>query len=474
VFHPFEDWDWSLFVHPAQGFEYLATDRAGVQNDNGNIECEIQPPDGFWDDGTMHRYFDPLIGHTVTVVGTWVEDISHNNKTEIHPITSILDEQPGDLEKLIQFFVFCDTSTPHAIWRPHLPPHANQPRVGQFRVRFPAAPAPGHQPTFIIAEENNHALAKNFNIVAAGNDKFLEGTVQVDQGHGFYFARIYLGYWSDAENLGGVVNSNPAAVSWGPNRIDIFYCGQNNHLWHQWWDGAQWNPEQDLGGVLTPNHLVTPSGPAVASWGQNRLDVFYRGQNGHLWHKSWDGAQWNPEEDLGGFLALVPAAPAAVSWGPNRIDIFYCGRNNHLWHQWWDGAQWNPEEDLGGILTSNPAVASWGQNRLDVFYRGQNGHLWHRWWDGAQWNPEEDLGGELTSSPAAVSWGPNRIDIFYCGRNNRLWHKSWDGAQWNPEEDLGGAAPAFGPAVASWGQNRLDVFYTPAQGGNLWHKWFPV
>ncbi|HXN93420.1 MAG TPA: hypothetical protein VN879_02895, partial [Candidatus Acidoferrales bacterium] len=79
-----------------------------------------------------------------------------------------------------------------------------------------------------------------------------------------------------------------------------------------------------------------------------------------------------------------------------------------------------------------------------------------------------------TSSPAAVSWGFNRIDIFYCGRNNRLWHKSWDGAQWNPEEDLGGAAPAFGPAVASWGQNRLDVFYTPAQGGNLWHKWFPV
>src|SRR5260221_5533023 len=110
VFHPFEDWDWSLFVQPAQGFENLATNRAGVQNDNGNIECEIQPPDGFWDDGTMHRYLDPLIGHTVTMVGTWVEDISHNNKTEIHPITSILDEQPGDLEKLIQFFVFCDTS----------------------------------------------------------------------------------------------------------------------------------------------------------------------------------------------------------------------------------------------------------------------------------------------------------------------------------------------------------------------------
>jgi len=153
--------------------------------------------------------------------------------------------------------------------------------------------------------------------------------------------------------------------------------------------------------------------------GNNRLDIFYRGQNNHLWHRWWDGAQWNNEEDLGGVLT---SNPAAVSWGFNRIDIFYRGQNSHLWHRWWDDNQWTDEEDLGGVLTSAPAAASWGNNRLDIFYRGQNSHLWHRWWDGNQWNNEEDLGGVLTADPAAVSWGFNRIDVCYRGQNSHLWH----------------------------------------------------
>src|SRR5262249_49800275 len=50
------DWDWSLFVKPAAGFENLAINRGGLQNNNGIIECEIEPPDGFWDRRTMHCF----------------------------------------------------------------------------------------------------------------------------------------------------------------------------------------------------------------------------------------------------------------------------------------------------------------------------------------------------------------------------------------------------------------------------------
>ena len=197
-----EDWDWSLFVQPAPGFENLATNRGGVRNKASIIECEIQPPDGFWDDRTMHHYLDPLIGHTVTVVGTWVEDKSHNNKTEIHPITSILDEHGNEgglltnTEKLIRLLVFCDTSTPQRVWRPHLPPHANELRVGRFRVQFPSSLEQGHVPLRNIREEVNHSLSRNFVITVQGNDAFLEGAVQVDRNHAFYFGRIYMGYRS--------------------------------------------------------------------------------------------------------------------------------------------------------------------------------------------------------------------------------------------------------------------------------------
>jgi len=101
--------------------------------------------------------------------------------------------------------------------------------------------------------------------------------------------------------------------------------------------GAGWSQWEDLGGVLT-------SAPAVASWADNRLDVFARGQNRALWHKWWDGSRWSDWEDLGGVLT---SAPAAVSWGPNRIDVFAVGTNQSLWHLWWDGRRWSQWEDLG-------------------------------------------------------------------------------------------------------------------------------
>jgi hypothetical protein len=271
--------------------------------------------------------------------------------------------------------------------------------------------------------------------------------------------------WGEEEHIGGVLSSAPAVSSRGFNQLDVFYRGQNNHLWHRAWngaqrvgDGAQWTGEEDLGGVLTSN-------PAAVSWGPNRIDTFYRGQNNHLWHRAWNGAQWTNEEDLGGVLS---SAPTVASWGFNRLDVFYRGQNNHLWHRAWNGAQWTNEEDLGGVLTSDPAAVSWGFNRIDIFYRGQNNHLWHRAWNGARWTGEEDLGGVLTSSPAASSWGVNRLDIFYRGQNNHLWHRAWNGAQWVAEEDVGGVLSSD-PAAVSWGPNHIDTFYR-GQNNGLWHR----
>ena len=36
-------------------------------------------------------------------------------------------------------------------------------------------------------------------------------------------------------SLGGVLTSEPAAVSWGPNRVDTFVMGTDSALWHKWW-----------------------------------------------------------------------------------------------------------------------------------------------------------------------------------------------------------------------------------------------
>ena len=194
---------------------------------------------------------------------------------------------------------------------------------------------------------------------------------------------------------------------------DIIYFTLENIKKYPAPPSSDWSQWEDLGGVLT-------SAPTVASWQINRLDVFARGQNQALWHKYWDGSRWSEWEDLGGVLT---SAPAAVSWGPNRIDVFAKGQNQTLWHKYWNGAKWSNWEDLGGgNIQSGPAAASTGINRLEVFAQGARNDLIFRTWNGSKWSNWRSLGGIITSEPAAVSWGGNRLDVFARGQNNHLWH----------------------------------------------------
>ena len=47
--------------------------------------------------------------------------------------------------------------------------------------------------------------------------------------------------WSDWESLGGILTSDPAAVSWNAGRIDVFARGGDYALYHKWFDGS-WKP----------------------------------------------------------------------------------------------------------------------------------------------------------------------------------------------------------------------------------------
>ena len=251
------------------------------------------------------------------------------------------------------------------------------------------------------------------------------------------------------------LTSDPTAVSWSANRIDVFARGPDNALWHKWYDG-QWSGWESLGGSLA-------SGPDVASWGSGRLDVFVRGTDNTLQHKWYDG-QWSQWENLGGGLS---SDPAAVSWGPGRLDVFARGADNGLWHRWYANG-WSGWEGLGGTLASAPDVASWGSGRLDVFVRGTDNTLQHKWYSG-QWSGWEGLGGGLSSDPSAVSWGAGRIDVFARGADNGLWHR-WYANTWSGWESLGGGLSS-GPDASTWGSGRLDVF-ARGMDNTLYHRWY--
>ena len=64
---------------------------------------------------------------------------------------------------------------------------------------------------------------------------------------------------------------------------------------------VSWGPFVNLGGTCI-------HGPAIASRGSNRLDVFVVGTNGELFQKIWNGTSWSGFAGLGGVLVSAPAA----------------------------------------------------------------------------------------------------------------------------------------------------------------------
>ena len=269
------------------------------------------------------------------------------------------------------------------------------------------------------------------------------------------------------ENLGGPIISSPDAASWASNRIDVFAVGEDDALWHRWWDGSAWGGWESLGGVLV-------SDPAAVSWGPNRIDVFAVGVDDALWHRWWDGSGWREWESLGGTLT---SGPDVASWSGNRLDVFARGTDNQMWHRWFDGAGWNGWEPLGGVLASDPGAVSWGPNRIDVFVTGIDNGLWHRWFDGGSWKEWESLGGSLDSGPDPSSWSEGRLDVFAVNSDGELIRKWWDGANWLGFENLGAPSSSLGPGLAldpsavSWGFNRIDVFGV-GQDDALQHRWW--
>ena len=147
------------------------------------------------------------------------------------------------------------------------------------------------------------------------------------------------GIWSGWYSLGGPTSgtfkagSDPAAISSGPGRTDIFVRGTDDALWRLEWLGIMWGPWTSLGGALT-------SSPTVASWASDRMDVFVRGPGNTIWQKTYQTGVWSAWSNLAG--GAVASAPAAVSWGTNRIDVFARSTNNSLLHKWWNGSAWMP------------------------------------------------------------------------------------------------------------------------------------
>ena len=260
-------------------------------------------------------------------------------------------------------------------------------------------------------------------------------------------------YWSGWSRMAASMTSAPAVSTWGTNRLDVFARGQDNALYHTWYDGS-WHYWSRIQANMT-------SAPTAVSWGVNRIDVFARGQDNALYHTYTPdgGMTWV-------YWTRIPAsmtsAPSVSSWGSGRLDVFARGQDNALYHTWTtDGSNWNYWERLSASMTSDPAATSAaGSNRIDVFARGSDNALYSRTYDTTNgWQYWVRLGGNLASAPAASTWGVNRLDVFALGQDLAAYHL-WStdgGVTWNYWDRLDGSMSST-PASASWASGRIDLF----------------
>jgi hypothetical protein len=270
------------------------------------------------------------------------------------------------------------------------------------------------------------------------------------------------------EKVGGAFTGSPAVCSWGAGRLDVFVRGTNSHLMHRSYSDGAWSNWENLGG-----ELAADSSPAATCWAPGHIDVFVRGMDDALWRITYSGGSWGSFGKFSG--DTFTGSPTVCSGREADLDIFVANSAGALMYKYISGIDNMKWRDLGGALASgsSPAAESWVVGRLDVFGRGQDNELWTNTStsSGGTWTGWTKLGGVFTGSPAVCSWAAGRLDVFVRGTNNHVMHR-WYTGSWSGWQDVGGdLASGSSPGCVSWGANRIDILIRGTDG-ELWHKYW--
>ena len=255
------------------------------------------------------------------------------------------------------------------------------------------------------------------------------------------------------------------AVATNPDgRLEIFYIGGDNAVWHRWQlsPGGSWSGEERLGGIARSI--------AAGVNANGRLEIFYVGLDNAVWHRWRDtvGSSWSGEYSFGGWAKAVAVGRNA----DGRLEIVTIGLNGGIWHRWQTSpnGSWSGETEIGGGAKA-VAVGRNADGRLEIFTVGVNNSIWHRTQaapNGA-WSGEAEIGG----GASAVTAGRNadgRQEIFTVGNDNAVWHRTQASPNggWSGEARIGGIAK---DVVAGMNQDgRMEVF-TIGVDNNVWHRW---
>ncbi len=276
-----------------------------------------------------------------------------------------------------------------------------------------------------------------------------------------------------------VLSSSPdAAAVRGVERVDVVARVGDQFARTTWVAGSAWTEWVGFGSP--PGGAV--GDPAVVSWGPGRLDVFARGADDRVWHIWSDtgGQTWSAWGKPFGDDNVLVASPEVSSRGPGLLDVFHVGTDGNLYLRFYN-AGWNDHWiGLGqppGGGRGEPAAASQTRESTDLFVRGADDKLWQAWWSSqtnlwSGWFQPLGGHGDLASSPEVVSWGFGHVAVFHRGTDSRFYVAEFGGGRWSNWTRVGPPEAVFDntPGPTTRGQGRYDML---ARGfdSRLYHLW---
>ena len=281
-----------------------------------------------------------------------------------------------------------------------------------------------------------------------------------------------------------------------------FVVGSDGNLWINWWayNHWEWSNQGQRPGLPS---IAEGVGAATVMHGPQASQLpaaFVRGTDNNLWSHSWDGAQWtwfnhgNPPGlvTVTGPVGVTTAMDTAQS--AQRVHVFVRGSDDHLWlNRWaydhWEWSKQSPPLALPDLrLDASIGVISvmdtpQSAQHPYAFVRGNDGWVWMNWWDGSHWH-----WSPLGSPPGvAVAFGIGATTVkdfpdaaqrpyaFICGSDAKVWldwwaydHFEWSNQGWpigygDPVAPLGAVTVMDDPNTSQ----RPQAFVLSADG-DLW------